>query len=230
MSTWRELVYMVLDNEKISSDDSYITEDHIIYTLDKVRATILKQAYKDIRNIPSEKNYQVINIPLIRQGDYLTNSITDYSIPIPLEIGKVRAFSTNYNLEYFGEVTIVSRDRFKYVGSNKYLQNIIYGTISTHPYKSIYLKCNNPQFYYIEEISLSAIFSSAREAYDFGTSGSEVLYSEFLDSEFPISEELIPVLIKAVVEVFHPIVYKPEDKKNNGNDDLSKVAVSKGDK
>jgi hypothetical protein len=42
MTTYRELVYMVLDELKAKSDDFYYTEDHIIFLLDKYRAFLLK--------------------------------------------------------------------------------------------------------------------------------------------------------------------------------------------
>jgi hypothetical protein len=41
MNTYRELVYMVLDEIKGLSDDFSYTEDHIIYLLEKYRAFIL---------------------------------------------------------------------------------------------------------------------------------------------------------------------------------------------
>jgi hypothetical protein len=34
MSTYRELVYMVMDKLKQNTDDTYFTEDHIIFLLD----------------------------------------------------------------------------------------------------------------------------------------------------------------------------------------------------
>ena len=43
--TWREAVYMVLDELKLMSDDSNFNEDHIIFLLSKYRSFILKQTY-----------------------------------------------------------------------------------------------------------------------------------------------------------------------------------------
>ena len=45
MATYRELIYSVLDRIKAMSDDSIITEDHVIFTIDKVRAALLYQKY-----------------------------------------------------------------------------------------------------------------------------------------------------------------------------------------
>ena len=41
-STYRELVYLVLDELKLVSDDSSFTEDHVIYLLDRYRPFLLK--------------------------------------------------------------------------------------------------------------------------------------------------------------------------------------------
>ena len=41
--TLRELVFMVLDECKIHSDDSYFNEDHVSFLLSKYRAFLLKK-------------------------------------------------------------------------------------------------------------------------------------------------------------------------------------------
>ena len=38
MSTYREIVYMVLDELKLESDDAYYTQDHVIFLINKYRA------------------------------------------------------------------------------------------------------------------------------------------------------------------------------------------------
>ena len=46
MATYREMVYMVLDELKLFSDDSSFTEEHVRFLLDKYRMYILKQQYE----------------------------------------------------------------------------------------------------------------------------------------------------------------------------------------
>ena len=43
--TWREVIYMVLDELKGMSDDFTFTEDHIAFLLGNYRSFILKQRY-----------------------------------------------------------------------------------------------------------------------------------------------------------------------------------------
>ena len=42
MSTYRELVYLVLDELKLVSDDSTFTEDHVVFLLNRYRTFLLK--------------------------------------------------------------------------------------------------------------------------------------------------------------------------------------------
>jgi len=57
MSTFRELTYMALDELKLMSDDSYYTEDHVLFLLNKYRSFLLKQRYSDIKKQMPESNY-----------------------------------------------------------------------------------------------------------------------------------------------------------------------------
>jgi hypothetical protein len=63
MTTYKELVYMVLDELKAKSDDFYYTEDHIIFLLEKYRAFLLKQKYRTPKSVVLNSNYSYIEIP-----------------------------------------------------------------------------------------------------------------------------------------------------------------------
>ena len=45
MSTFKEIVYMCLDELQLSSDDATFTEEHIIFLANKYRALLLKKQY-----------------------------------------------------------------------------------------------------------------------------------------------------------------------------------------
>ena len=45
--TYREIVYFVIDELKLISDDSTFTPEHIIFLADKMRAKLLYERYKD---------------------------------------------------------------------------------------------------------------------------------------------------------------------------------------
>ena len=41
--TLRELVFMCMDEVKLHSDDSFYTEDHLVFLLNKYRSFVLKE-------------------------------------------------------------------------------------------------------------------------------------------------------------------------------------------
>lgn len=71
--TYAEVVYMILDELKLSSDDSYFNEYHVLMLADKYRAMILKQRYKDIRKQVPYSNYQEIMFTVKKRTDGTNN-------------------------------------------------------------------------------------------------------------------------------------------------------------
>ena len=229
MSTYKELVYMCLDELKLYSDDALYTEEHIMFLLGKYRTFLIKQKYSDVKKQIPESNYQTICLDLIEVpaisgepcegGSYLRSK---EKIPFLMKIGNPRVYPVDY---YQGEITYVSRERMRYVGYNKYLKNIIYASIGPDNY--LYFKSFNPQYLYLEKTRMTGIFEDPQAASELqcpDESGDTVC--DVLDREFPIENALIPTLIQLVVEELIKAEYKPEDKENNSDDDLSEV-VSK---
>lgn len=229
MSTYKELTYMVLDELKLYSDDALYTEEHVMFLLGKYRTFLLKQRYSDVKKQIPESNYQTICLDLIEVpaisgepcegGSYLRSK---EKIPFLMKIGNPMVYPVDY---YQGEITYVSRERMRYVGYNKYLKNIIYASIGPDNY--LYFKSFNPQYLYLEKARMTGIFEDPQAASELqcpDESGDTVC--DVLDREFPIENALIPPLIQLVVEELTKAEYKPEDKENNSDDDLSEV-VSK---
>ena len=223
MRTYRQLVYLVLDELKLMSDDSSFTEDHIIFLLSKYRAFLLKQRYSDVRKEVPLSNYQTLCLDLKEhegieglpcEGTYMRST---NKIPETMNVGQSRVHSDDY---FNGEITYVSRDRLRYVGHNKWLQNIIYATKGPDGY--LYLKSSNPQLYYLEEIKFTGVFSDAEEASKLECEHPESC--DILDKEFPIEDALIPPLTELVVKELSGAIYKPEDSENNAMDDLANLA------
>ena len=220
---------MCLDELTLYSDDALYTEEHIMFLLGKYRTFLIKQRYSDVKKQIPESNYQTICLDLIEvpaisgepcEGGFYLRS--KEKIPFLMKIGNPRVYPIDY---YQGEITYVSRDRMRYVGYNKYLQNIIYASLGPDNY--LYFKSFNPQFLYLEKVRMTGIFEDTLAASELqcpDESGNTVC--DVLDREFPIENALIPPLIQLVVEELTKAEYKPEDKENNSDDDLSEV-VSK---
>ena len=227
MSTYKELIYMCLDELKLYSDDASYTEEHIMFLLGKYRTFLIKQRYSDVKKQIPESNYQTICLDLIEVpaisgepcegGSYLRSK---EKIPFLMKIGNPRVYPIDY---YQGEITYVSRDRMRYVGYNKYLQNIIYASLGPDNY--LYFKSFNPQFLYLEKVRMTGIFEDTLAASELqcpDESGNTVC--DVLDREFPIEAALVPSLIELVVKELLGAEYRPDDKTNDAKDELSEVA------
>lgn len=223
MSTFREIIYMILDEMKISTDDSYFTEDHIMYLINKYRVLILKQRYSDIKKQIPESNYQTICLDLIEApaisgepcegGSYLRSK---KKIPFLMKIGNPMVYPVDY---YQGEITYVSRERMRYVGYNKYLKNIIYASIGPDNY--LYFKSFNPQYLYLEKARMTGIFEDSQAASELqcpDENGDTVC--DVLDKTLPIEDALIPPIIELVVKELLSAEYIKKDEENNAKDDL----------
>lgn len=227
MSTYKELVYMCLDELKLYSDDALYTEEHIIFLLSKYRVFLLKQRYSDVKKQIPESNYQTICLDLIEVpaisgepcegGSYLRSK---EKIPFLMKIGNPRVYPIDY---YQGEITYVSRDRMRYVGYNKYLQNIIYASLGPDNY--LYFKSFNPQFLYLEKVRMTGIFEDTLAASELQCPDKNGnIVCDVLNREFPIESALVPPLIELVVKELLGAEYRPDDKTNDAKDELTEVA------
>ena len=228
MSTYRELVYLILDELKGISDDFSYTQDHIMFLLDKYRGFILKQRYSDIRKVIPESNYQTICLDLIEvpsisyevcgNSNYLRSK---EKIPYLMNIGTPRVYPIDY---YSGEITLISRDRMRYVGYNKYLQNIIYCSINPDNY--LYFKSPNPQFLYLKKVRFTGVFQNTLDAAKLSCDNNETCNT--IDKQFPLEEALIPQVVELIVKELSAAIYKPNDNHNNADDDLANMNIKQG--
>lgn len=222
MSTYRELTYMVLDELKGISDDFTYTEDHVIFMLNRYRATLLKQRYgNDPRKDIPQSNFQDLKMNLIptpaisgvacEGGNYLR---TTEKLPDLLGFGVTKVhIGDRLGSEM---IALVSRERIKYVGYNKWLKPFGYATIGSDNY--LYIKYFNPQTAYLKNLTVSGIFENPEEASELTEEG--CCNCDVLDRKFPIEESMVPPLIDAVVRELAGAAYRPKDEDNNAKDDL----------
>ena len=229
MSTYREIVYLILDELKLASDDSFIQPEHVIFLLDKYRGMLLYQKYENIKKEIPESNYQTICLDLevvpAYEGDtcagrgYL-RSVQE--IPNMMTLSNPKVSTMNY---FMGSINYINRERFKYVGSNQYLQNMIYASLA--PDEHLYLKSNNPQAYYLKKIKLTEVFEDSAKAEELACDkdSEDTSKCDILDKNYPLEEDLIPQAIQLIVRELSGVIYKPADKTNDANDDLSRLAT-----
>lgn len=229
----KEIVYMVLDLAKAAtSDDSYFNEDHVIFLLKKYRSFLIKkeqEKQKATTDIASEFEYQQICLDLEKvpaiDGEPCTGGYylrTTKKVPKILEDNQPRVYPIDF---YQGiNISYVPRDRMRYVGTNKFLQNIIY--VSLGPDLHLYLNSSNSQFLYLKKLRMSAVFEDFDEMVNYlcDDDGSSMA-CDVMDEVFPIREYLVPTLMELVVKELTSAKYQPVDEHNNAADDMSKVST-----
>ena len=135
MATYREMVYMVLDQLKLLHDDSYYTEEYVLFLLGRMRALLLMRKYAALRSeaaIP-DKDYQELCIPL-EQAEIVAYGCSSKSwlkstvkIPDLMGIGTTTAYPLNSMISEY--VTFIPQERMPFVGYNRWLTKIIYAAI-----------------------------------------------------------------------------------------------------
>lgn len=220
--TLRELVFMVLDECKIHSDDSYFNEDHVSFLLSKYRSFLLKKELEKENKNLSSANAQTIclnlmEVPAIEDfdcsGSYLRST---EKIPSIVNEFKVQLYPLDY---YQGEIIFTSRERMRYTGYNKWTKNLIYASKGPDDY--LYLKSENPQYLYMEKLRMTAVFEDFEEAAQLACDEDGVVVCDKLDAQFPIESAQIPIIIELVVKELLGVKYQPKDKNNNAADDAS---------
>jgi hypothetical protein len=225
MAKYKEIVYMVLDELHQYSDDSQLTQEHIIFLAGRYRSFLLKQRYSsDLKKQIPESNYQTLCLELEKteaidglpcEGGYYLR--TTKEVPATLPLGTTRLYTSGSF--YKGDITFVSRDRMRYVGHNDWMKNIIYASLD--PSNRIYMTSQNSQFLYLKEAKLTAVFEDSEAASELSCDNDGDAVCDIMEREFPIEDALIAPLIELVVKELQPVVTAPEDEDNDADDSLS---------
>lgn len=226
MATFRQIVYMVIDELKGISDDFTFTEEHILFLVGKYRNLLLEQKAKQDFVI-NPANYQTVCLSLenknITDGDtcdsvYLRSVQT---LPDTLSIGSPKIYSRDL---LKSRITFVSFERLRVAGmSNPFLRQFIYCAIG--PDKHLYFKSGDIRHKYLESVRVEAIFNNIEEAATLACEnadgGEEVC--DVMDTEFPCEDSLIPQVIASTLKEMVGASYRPKDPYNNANDDMSSI-------
>ena len=221
--TLRELVFMCMDEIKLHSDDSFYTEDHLVFLLNKYRSFVLKKELEKENKQLSSSNGQTICLDLIEVRDENNpcgESMlrTEQKIPNLVNDCKVSLYPVNY---FEGDhIIYTTMERIRYTTYNKWTKNLIYAAKGPDDY--LYIKSSNPQYLYLEKLRMKAIFEDFESAaqYAFDEDG-EKLQCDILDMKFPIENALVPIVTELVIKELLGVKYQPRDTHNNAADDAS---------
>ena len=154
MTTFGQIVYMVLDILKELHDDAYYTEEHIIFLASKMRALLLERKYKNSRNQTftpmSEENRQEICVdlepakvePAGCHGEWLWSK---KEIPDTIGVSDPKVYTVNDMTHSM--LTFIAPERMPYIGYNKWLKHILYASKSQNGH--LYVKGTGPQSMYL---------------------------------------------------------------------------------
>ena len=227
MSTFKEVVYMISDELKLSSDDATYTNDHILFLMDKYRAFLLKKEYLALGKAVPQQDCQVLCLDLTKAdaidgepctgGQYLKSTKKLPGILLPSSIG---VYPTDWM--QMERLVPVSKERMRYVGAGKSFKDFIYCCVGPDMY--LYLKSCNPQFLYLETVKVTGVFDSALKSEELSCDTS---LCDVMDREFPLEESMVPLLVASVVKELGDVLYNPSDENNDANDQLDEVKVTK---
>lgn len=222
--TFREIVYIILDEARLITDDITLNEEHALFLASKVRASLLSQKYKTVKLEVPDSNYQELCVgleevysPLLCGESYTVRSTV--KLPTRLNIGN----DVVTPLEYLKgtNFSLIPIERMRYVGYNKYLRNIIYAAIGHDGY--LYLKSDNPQFRYLQHVKVTGVFEDVVAAVALNCDKE----CELLDNTFPLEDALVHTLVEIVVKELVGAAYRPRDEQNSANDDTASTIVPK---
>lgn len=221
--TYGEIIFICKDLLKIISDDATFEDEHVLFLANNFRSLLIKKYYDTPKKSTPDSLYQTICLDLTTDthddicgaDDYL---VSLQEIPNTMSIGNNKVYPINY---FTGNVEFVTRERFKYVGTNKYTRNIIFATIG--PDNHLYLKSANKQFMYLEKVKMTAVFEDTNKVRDLLCTDDCCAGIDWLEQEFPIENALAPELIEMIVKELATGLYHPADNRNNAKDDLSDI-------
>lgn len=232
----KEIIYAALDLAKAAtSDDSFFTEEHVLFLLKKYRNFLIKKEHdkdKSSSDTPTEfecTQQICLDLEELQEMDGQPCTGRPYmksvrQVPRLLDGFQPKIYPANF---YYGtNIAFVNRDRMRFVGTNKYLQNIIY--VSYGPDQFLYLTSDNPQFTNLGKVKMSAVFEDFEEALDYLCDDDACpIICDVMDAEFPIKGDLVPPLLELVVKELVGAEYRPQDPKNDAHDNLPQMVSSK---
>lgn len=224
MATLNHIVYDLRELIKAYSDDSNYSNEWFEYQINIARALLLEQKFSSRQYVIPNKIRQVFNMELeIAESNDFVSGIstvlrTKDKIQYPLEPfnfkNNIRVGSSDYSDIYFSHI---SNERFPYVGSNKWVQNMIYYTLGTD--FKLYFTSSNPSVKLVENIRLSMVCSNPQEAYPFTLDYDPDI--DFVNTEYPLEDNMITLVTDMIFKKITNSINIPEDKENDATDSKS---------
>lgn len=229
MITYRSMIYMVLDELKINSDDSVWENDHIVFLLNKYRAFLCQQRYSGIKKDIPLAYYQGIHLEINEPQIKDSLQVSSSKLPVPaminfngFELENSVAPVNSDKVDYFKhDYNLVPIDRFKFIGYNKWLKPEVYCAVSYDNH--LYIKAKEG-LTLPTSVMYITILDNPMNITDYMLEAD--IPDDLIDLEFPIPEAMVQPIMELVLKELGTANYLPGDKENNANDDLEGISVN----
>lgn len=234
MATYREFIYMVLDELKLPHDDAFYTEAHAAFLLKRARAMLLERKYgrfgagRGQSALPEADLQEVcLDLELSEGTDGVCGTGAGkwlrsvQEVPSLLDAGTPRVYPLNAMLgEKFSFVPI---QRLRFVGGNRWLKRFVYAALG--PDRHLYVAGGGTGWRYMTKLRLAAAFEDPEEALALSCDGSDAPCDP-LDMEFPLEAALQAACVEYAVQTLSGSRYAPEDRANDAKDGLAEASVT----
>jgi hypothetical protein len=228
-TTYNEIVYMILDELKLRSDDSPFNRDHVVFLMNNFRALLLKQRYGDMRKDIPLANYQSIRVALSFESRLRGNTVlvSVSRVPELVNLNGFESLDIHPLGDFVGNIffSLVSDERFKVAGSGKYKLPFAYFALCKDGHLRV--RSCSPDLDYLRVVQLDGLFEDPVSAMGLLVDAGGVACPDLYETAYPLESNLVPLLIQQVVQELGKVLYIPSDTENNAADDLSGSAASR---
>ena len=220
MSTLREIVYSVKEQLLQYSDDSNISNEHIAFLVKNDRSLLISQRFSNRSYIIPQKLRQHFykELELADSNEFFSGIDTILRTKDPIQYPlEPFNFKTNIKINSGSytdiNFTLISPDRFPYVGNFKWTQGQIYVTIGSD--FRLYFTSGNPSVKLLENVKVSMVMEDPELAYP------ETIYYnpaiDFWDTQYPMEELMVTQVTDMIVKKLTSSLLKQEDKTNDAD-------------
>ena len=221
MSTKIYYIYDIVETLKQYSDDSDISNSHISFLIDDVRALLLRQKYRDIGSKVPEAIKQRIHLDTELTDDNEFASLdkmlrTKNAIPRLIESWELtHAMYIDAGGYRDLKFQLVDQNRFPYVGNDKNLQNLVYVTLG-QDYR-LYFASSGVKHKIIEKVRLLGVFEDPKTAWE-ASADYNVTKNFEEDINYPIDLDMWVAMKDIILKQLGMSLSIPQDKNNNADD------------
>lgn len=220
--TLREIIYDILENLNVYSDDTKFSEEHIAFMVNNKRNLLLRQYMSNLKKVVPKEAIQVICVPLEIDENCFENIEVLKSInklPSTLDnTGRSNIIDAYVGSRFIKNINIIEYDRLPYLQGDKYNKLQTYVMIDPHFHLVVYNSAGNHLM--LESIEVTGVFENPEEAYNMNCNPDEDV-CDFLDATYPIESSLIDPLKNQIVRELLLKHQIDKDEINDGEDTVT---------